>query len=132
MKFEIGKRYNFDTAVPIILGNHKELMEVVSICNLEQAMKYEDVLTKHEIISPHLPAKLMAKDLTYIVFKSNEIKNNYEVIAYEYILPDTINYVEKININIIIEDISSGDIQFIMETLASVGYINAKVNKYIK
>lgn len=127
MIFEIGKRYTFNTLVPSILGDRKDMMKVISICDYTQAMKYADVITKHDIVKPYLTAQLLSKDLQYVVFRN--MADEIEVIAYEYINLDSIKLVEKINLIVEIENISSDDISHISEVIRSAGYDNIKISK---
>ena len=129
MAFEIKKTYNFTTLVPSLLGGEYKNMQVVSLMTPDEAVKYQDILTLHEQVRTLIALNMSANDCTYVKFKTLEGDTN--IIALEYIEPDSIKEVTTVNIRIELQRATTEDISIITARLKELGYVDFDVTTYI-
>lgn len=121
--FNLRKTYNFNTLGDLssLFNERYSLMKLVAIVDALEALKYDDVVSKHEAaypLAPTLPKSY--RDLTYLVFE------NYDrvklTIAQEYIDAYSVTEVKSIDLSIKVRNISTEDITVIKNALIELGY----------
>ena len=121
--FNLRKTYNFNILGDLssLFNERYSLMKLVAIVDALEALKYDDVVSKHEAaypLSPTLPKSY--RDLTYLVFE------NYDrvklTIAQEYIDAYSVTEVKSIDLSIKVRNISTEDITVIKNALIELGY----------
>lgn len=126
--FQIKKTYNFGYKVDLmaLFGDKQTLVNVRGILTADEAVKYEDIYTKHQQVLGILKdLPLDVKELTYILFETNDKKQI--VVAYEYIDESTILEVTSLNVRIDVRQCSSEDLTLIQKLLREAGYYDLTV-----
>jgi len=125
----INKTYNFTTLAPAILGSEFQLMKVKAILTATEAVKYRDILTLHNTLTPvitGLPVSI--NDCTYYLFENSE--KELVLLALEYIDYNSILEVESTNIRIEIFNTTSDDVSIIRNRLLELGYNTLKITTF--
>ena len=121
MLFQIGKKYNFTTVAPVTLGATYKNMKVKAMVDFDTAIKFEDVVTvRQKIIQETGLTLLKPTDVLYIMFEN--IDGKKVILAQDWIVQSSIVLVEKINVVIKINDISTEDVPAIKDVLVAMGY----------
>lgn len=126
MPFELRKRYNFTTLAPAILGASYKNMKVVSLISQSEAVKYSDVVTKHETLKQTiagLPASTV--NMTFILFEDSN--GDKVVFADEYIDQLTITEITTITLQINVYDADPTMTAIIQARLRELGVVNFTV-----
>lgn len=125
----INKTYNFTTLAPAILGSEFQLMKVKAILTATEAVKYRDILTLHNTLTPviiGLPVSI--NDCTYYLFENSE--KELVLLAFEYIDYNSILEVESTNIRIEIFNTTTDDVSIIRNRLLELGYKTLKITTF--
>lgn len=97
--FNINVAYTFTTLAPAILGNIYTNMTAKSIMDVNEAMKYSDVITQHESVKSTIPNLAPTPNgYTFILFV--DAFGNQLVIANEYIDQATIKVETLVNLQV--------------------------------
>lgn len=126
MTFSLKKTYNFSTLAPTLLGDSYANMKVKGILTSENAIKYGDVVSRHETVKSvikNLPDNV--SDLTYILFESLNKEN--VIMPIEYIQTDSIEEVDAINLRIDIPNTTLDDMGILKTRLQELGYTNFSI-----
>jgi len=121
--FERKKTYNFNTLAPSILGARYENMKVVSILDISDAMKIENVISKHAnllTIIDNLPKD--PGDCDFISFMNSS--GDIVLLANEYIDQNSIEVVTTFDLNLTIPNVTTEDTALVMAILKQHGYNN--------
>jgi hypothetical protein len=126
--FSINLIYNFSTLATAILGAAYTDMKVIGILGFEEALKYGDVVTKHEVLKPvitGLPGN--ANMLTFILFQDSS--GNKLVLAQEYIDAATVVVVTLNNIQVDIIGVDTATETTLRARLLELGISNFTITK---
>lgn len=129
MNIQLNKRYNFITIAPTILGASYTNMKAISIMSYKEALKKEDITTIHKQIEKTLPQDLRVSDLTYILFE--DMNGKEKVMAYEYMVKDSVVEVNKITILVEIPDANTEDLNTISLAMTELGYYKCKITSRV-
>lgn len=124
---EIGKVYSFNTASKLYLGTSIRRAKLVSIMDADSARKFSPIDQLHAQIYPTLPRGTVndANAYTYYAFKLEN--GSTTVLASNWIVENTIELVESINISIMISNATLGDVDRVRHALSAAGIQNFQV-----
>lgn len=124
----IGKVFNFNTTAPAILGTEIKGAKLIAIVNYGTAIKYENILTKYRTIYPLLPSGTPNKpeNCIYYIFISS--LGDTIVFADQWIDLNTVEVIEHINVNIVMNNLSLTDIPRIRNALNALGFTDYAIN----
>jgi hypothetical protein len=122
MLFNLNRLYNFTTYAPALFSDAFKQMRVIGIVGYNTAKQHSNVDVLQRQIFPLLPAGTPDRtaDYTYLLFESSAgIKS---VLAYPWIIENSIVEVESINLSVSVFDIDDTDMNKIRDVLNSMGY----------
>lgn len=124
MTLEPGGIYSFSVYPVAVLGTNFKNVLVMANLDGETARDLGlDLLSKHALISPSLPDTTQKKDPTkYRYIKIKYPSGNTDILAIEWINPDTITTVNLGRFTVVIDNESSSNQAKILACLASNGY----------
>lgn len=127
-EFSIGKVFNFNTTAPAILGTEIKGAKLIAIVGYDLALKYENVLTKYRTIFPLLPNGTPNKpeNCIYYIFKS--AIGETIVFCDQWIDDTSVEVIEHINVNIVMNNLSLSDIPRIRNALNALGFTDYAIN----
>lgn len=124
--FNIGLSYNFSTLAPAILGATYTNMKVIGILTMDEAIKYYDVVTRHEALKGIIPGlPVTPNNMTFILFQN--AAGDKIVLAQNYIDPNTIVAVTTLNLQIDIFNVPSTTEAQVTQALKELGITNFRV-----
>ena len=125
MKFDFGNTYNFRTISNTVLSPEYKNMTVQGIMGLKQAVKYTGVFTdvvtiREKLVSETQLPLVPAEKAKYILFE-NDSKESV-ILAEDWIKLDTVLLVTSVKLNLTVNNITSDDVNIIVDTLRAMGY----------
>lgn len=122
MNFRIGNVYNFHTKAASVLGLIVTNVTLKSIVDYETALAIDNITSKYRVIYPLLPNGTPdnPKDCVYYVFKSFD--GQTLVYADQWIDENSIEQVDSIDLEIIINNITHNDITRVRDVLNALGF----------
>jgi len=131
MNFEFGNTYNFRTISNTVLAPEYRNMTVQGIMGFKQAVKYSgaftDVVTIREKLVTETQLPLVPADKAKYILFENEYGENI-ILAEDWIKLDTVILVTSIELNLTIKNITTDDVNIIVDTLRAMGYDKIDVN----
>ena len=126
---ERGKRYNFNTLAPGILGQNYKRAKCVGLLTYEQAITVRDneLHTLHEQVYSTLPSNT-PMDIRLLTFTTFELPDGKQMtLADAWIDSSTFVETSATNVFVTVRDVTTADITVIADALAALGYINVDV-----
>jgi len=124
--FNINQSYNFSTLAATILGAMYTNMKVIGILTLAEAIKYSDVVTRHEALKSVIPGlPVYATNMTFVLFES--ANGTKIVLATNYIDPATIVTVTTIGLRVDIFNVASTAEAQVTQVLKDLGVVDFTV-----
>jgi len=124
--FTVGNSYNFTTLAPTILGASYSNMKVIGIVTMSEAVRYSDVVTKHESVKTIIPGLPNTPNtLLFVVFEDSA--GDKLVIAQDYVDLTTIVLVTTINLTIQVFNVASSMEPIVRQRLKELGIVNFTV-----
>ena len=125
MKFDFGNTYNFRTISNTVLSPEYKNMTVQGIMGLKQAVKYTGVFTdvvtiREKLVSETQLPLIPAEKAKYILFENDN--NESIILAEDWIKLDTVLLVTSVKLNLTVNNITSDDVNIIVDTLRAMGY----------
>jgi len=118
---DIGKIYSFNTIAPTVLGDYYENMKLVRSGLGDQFLDVADLQTKNIQVSNLTGTP--PDDVTNMLFHMFINNNNEQiVIANDWIDVNTIRTGSRINLSLVISNITLEDRTVILQTLDRLGY----------
>lgn len=127
--FQLNKSYNFRTLAAALLNHEYKNQKVVGIMNAKEAVKYRDIQTLHSNVSKmvtNLPQDI--NKLTFLLFENMDREK--QVLALEYIDPNSIVEITTFNIRIDIRNANTEDLSLLRYRLLELGYTNFDITTY--
>jgi len=122
MQFEIHGLYNLTTYAPALFGLNFKRVKVVGIVDYETAKKYANVdLIQRQIFSL-LPAGTPDKLSRYSYVLLETTSNTKTVLAYPWIVEDSITAITVSHLNISVVNVDDTDVNKVRDVLNSMGY----------
>lgn len=127
MDYQIGKKYEvtLDSACVPSFDSVYDDVKLVGILSYEEAVKQDDIVTKHQAISAKKTFNINIKIMTFLKFETKS--NGYIIIAKEYI--SSSRELSTIDLTITISSINTNDLDIIKSALEDLGYLDAVYNK---
>ena len=128
MIFEMDKTYTFNSKSSTILNSEYKNMKVVSIMSYKQAIRFtgkafNDVATIRKQLILELGSTLLeVTEVNYILFEDEY--GNEVLLAYDWIIEDSITAVEALSWKINIPSITSSEMVTISNMIKALGYTN--------
>lgn len=122
-----GLRYTFNTVAPSILGrNYTNVLLEGSISHRLANKMYNIDYTQASLL-PYLNDTVSKKhtDYNYYIFRTET--GNELVLAYEWLVEDSIKEINDTYLDIRIQGASTQDIQFIKNIIGLAGYSNISI-----
>jgi len=131
MNFEFGNTYNFRTISNTVLAPEYRNMTVQGIMGFNQAVKYSgaftDVATIREKLITETGLSLVPADKAKYVLFENEYGETI-ILAEDWIILDSVVLVTSIDLELNIKNITTDDVNVIVDTLRAMGYKNVDIN----
>ena len=129
--FQPRQKYSFETYAPQLLGNEFKAVTVRTVMDYQDAIKEEDVFALHKqvlgyISDPTVTVPADFKKLTYLKLITSIGKTR--IIAAEWIIEDTIQSVNLVDIDVKVFRTDPSKVAIIREALAQNGITNFEIN----
>lgn len=118
----LNNYYNINTYAPIIFGSNLKNLKLVSILDYNTAIKFSNIPMVQKQIEPYLPPNSPLNFNAYTYYKFIDSEKNEIIIADIWLIPDSIVLVTSISANILVTNITTGDIPIIRDQLRLLGY----------
>ncbi|BAW19268.1 hypothetical protein [Ralstonia phage RP31] len=120
--FQTRKVYSFDVYPSAILGTGFKNVTVQAILDYQTALGLADLAALHINVFPSLPAGTpnRPQDFDYLLLRTDG--GDSTVIGIPWIIEETIELVESLQINVVIDGVGSGDLERIRACLSQNGY----------
>lgn len=124
MNLEVQGTYSFSVYPVAVLGTNFKNVLVMSILDAESAQALGlDILAQHALISPSLPDTVQKKDPTKYKYVKIKLPTGLtQIIAMEWINPNTVQAVNLGRHTVVIDNEASSSNQKILECLAANGF----------
>ena len=123
--FQLNHKYNFTTYAPTVLGGSWKLVKVKAIMGVDEASKYRDVRTVHQVLSTQIPSLPDIESCTFILVENQDHETS--VLAVEWIDPSSIVLTDKVTIKVVLSDIDSSEIPMIRNHFLELGYTSINI-----
>lgn len=122
MNFELKKVYSFSLYPQAILGNGFKNITVQAKLDYQTALAFGDIDALHINVFPSLPAGTpnRPQDFEYLLLRTEN--GDSTVIGIPWIIEETVELVESLKINALIDGVGSADIERIRACLSQNGY----------
>ena len=120
--FQTRKVYKFDVYPSAILGTGFNNVTVSAVLDYRAALAFGDLDAMHVNIFPHLPAGTpnRPQDFDYLLLRVES--GDLTVIGIPWIIDETVELVESLQANVVIDGIGSSDIERIRACLSQNGF----------
>lgn len=120
--FEVRKVYNVDLYPSAILGTGFKNITVSAILDYQSALAFADLESMHVNIYPHLPGGTpnRPQDFDYLLIRTEN--GDTAVLGIPWIIEETVELVESLKINAIIDGVGSADLERVRACLSQNGY----------
>lgn len=122
MIFKLKAKYNFTVYAPALFSDTFRQVKVIGIIDYETAKTYQNIDLMQRQIYPLLPQNTpdRVEDYTYILLEtSSGIKS---VIAYPWIIENSIQEITSMNLVATIYDSDDSDMGILRDFMNSMGY----------
>ena len=120
--FELHSTYNFTTYAPAVIGGGFKRVKVVGIVDYDTAKKYQNVdLIQRQIFS-RLPVGTPDRASNYSYLLVEDGNGLRHVIAYPWIIPDTVVKVTTVDLQVRVRGTDDTDMARLRNVLNSMGY----------
>lgn len=114
--------YSFQVYPSTILGTTNfQKVTVKSILDYNSAMQFADIVAQHENVFPHLPEGTpdRPQDFDYLLL---ETAAGRTIIGVPWIILDSVEEVGSMKIQVVVEDVSTNDVERVRACLTQNGY----------
>lgn len=120
MNMELNKYYDLSVFADVILGSAYKSAKLIGILNYDNARKFEPIYDLHKQVYSRLP-KGTPSDYTKYTYYQFQVEDKTIIIADVWIVPGSVSLREGVSYTIILEDVSSGDINDVRDALRGLG-----------
>lgn len=121
---DIGKRYNFDTLAPAILGSSIKGAKYKGSVDYETACKHQSMIEQFRAVYPHLPAGTLADPAATVYHLFTSQAGEQIIYADVWINKSTITLVETVNLRVDIANCELTDSTRIRDALTALNITN--------
>ncbi len=121
VEFGVGKRYNFNTLAPVMLGSEFKNALVVEIMMAKKAITVSDIGTVNARVSQELslPVTPNVNDMVFVLFETDS--NDTVLLSTSWINNNTIALTQRENRTLQIDDVDVSMIPVINQALRALG-----------
>ena len=126
--FATRKVYSFDVYPSSILGTGFKNVTVQAILDYHSALAFADLDALHVNIFPHLPSGTpnRPQDFDYLWIRTQN--GDTTIIGIPWIVEETIQLVESLKMNVVIDGVGSIDIDRVRACLSQNGYDKTEIS----
>lgn len=126
--FQTRKAYSFDLHPSSILGTGFKNVTVQAILDYHAALAFADLDALHVNVFPHLPAGTpnRPQDFDYLWIRTQN--GDTTIIGIPWIVEETIELVESLKMNVVIDGVGSIDIERVRACLSQNGYDKIEIS----
>lgn len=126
--FQTRKVYSFDVHPSAILGTGFKNVTVQAILDYQSALSFSDLEALHVNVFPHLPPGTpnRPQDFDYLLLRTES--GDSTIIGIPWIVEETIELVESLKMNVVIDGVGSSDIERVRACLSQNGYNNIAIS----
>lgn len=120
--FQTRKVYSFDVHPSAILGTAFKNVTVQAVLDYQSALSFSDLEALHVNVYPHLPAGTpnRPQDFDYLLLRTEG--GDQTIIGIPWIVDETLELVESLKMNVVIDGVGSADIERVRACLSQNGY----------
>lgn len=120
--FQTRKVYSFNVYPSAILGTGFKNATLQAILDYDSALAFSDLAALHIDVYPSLPAGTpnRPQDFDYLLLRMDNGAST--VIGVPWIIEESIEVVQSLKINALIEDVSSADLERVRACLSQNGF----------
>lgn len=122
--FATRKVYSFDVYPTAVLGTSYKKVTVASILDYQTALGYADIEALHVNVYSYLPQGTpnRPQDFDYLLLRTES--GDMTVVGVPWIIDETVELVESLKIQAIIDGVGTADLERIRACLTQNGYNN--------
>ena len=120
--------YSFNVYPSPILGNGYKNVTVLAILDYSTAIGFADIEAVHENVFKYLPAGTpnRPQDFDYLLIRTESGVNT--VVGIPWIVEESIQLIESLKINVVIEGASTSDVERLRGCLSQNGFDNITIS----